>query len=140
MSAVIVTGNVGAAAAAAARAARMREEEEKLTTYNTNELEGWEFKIVRANTGYFKKYERVKQVCEEEAKAGWEMVEKFDNYRIRFKRPIEKRKNDQYLQGIDPYRTQAGIGTGPLVATILGIIAAGIAVALIVTAIASKSH
>ena len=140
MSAV-VTGNAGAAAAAAAaRAARMREEEEKLATYNTHDLEGWEFKIVRANTGYFKKYERVQQVCEEEAKAGWEMVEKFDDYRIRFKRPIDKRKNDQYLQGTDPYRTQVGIGTGPMVATILGIIAAGIAIALILANVAGKGH
>lgn len=110
----------GASAAAAAAAARMREEEEELTAYNKSDLDGWEFKIVRSNTGAFKKQDRVRQLCDEEARAGWEMIEKFDNNRIRFKRPVEKRKNDQYLQGIDPYRTQVGIGSGAMAAAIVG--------------------
>jgi hypothetical protein len=129
-----------AAAAAAAHKRRMNEEEERLTTYNKGDLEGWEFKIIRANTEYFKKFENVKRVCDEEARAGWEMVEKFDNNRIRFKRPIEKRKSDSLLQGVDPYRTQVGIGTGPMVAIVLGIIAAVIALAVIGVGLASRGH
>jgi len=114
-------GAVAGAAAAAAAAARMREEEEKLTTYNKNDMDGWEFKIIRANTRYFKKPENLRKVCEEEARAGWEMVEKFDDMRVRFKRRVDKRRNDQFHQGIDPYRTLVGIGNTQMAGTIIGI-------------------
>ena len=37
------------------------------------------------------------------------MVEKFDDSRIRFKRPRNARDQDAYLpEGVDPYRTQYG--------------------------------
>jgi hypothetical protein len=122
---VAATAGAGvAAAAAAAAAARMREEEETLTTYHKDDLEGWEFKIVRSNTRYFKKPENLRQVCEDEAKAGWEMVEKFDDTRIRFK------QNDQYLQGIDPYRTHVGIGNAQLGLTITASVLVGVGVLL----------
>lgn len=118
--------------AAAAAAAAKRREEEELTKYNSDDLNGWEFKIVRSNTKKFKNYEIVQQICAEESKAGWEMVEKFDNSRIRFKRRIEKRAQDNHLES-DPYRTLvgvsevqiAGIGLGAL--TLVGLIAALIA-------------
>jgi hypothetical protein len=131
---VAATAGAGAAiaAGAAAVAARMREEEEKLTTYNKDDMDGWEFKIVRANTRYFRKPVNLQKTCEEEAKAGWEMVEKFDNARVRFKRRVDKRQNDQFLQGIDPYRTQVGIGNAQLGFTIGGIVALSIAVLLAV--------
>lgn len=97
----------GAAAAAAAAQARMREEEEHtLTTYNNQDLNGWEFKIVRSVTRI--KGDRFKQLCSEEARNGWELVEKFDDYRIRFKRPVECRQSDGN-NAFDPYRTQFGI-------------------------------
>lgn len=108
----------GVAAAAAAKRKREMEEEEKLTAYNENDLEGWEFKILRSNTGAFKKREVVEKVRQEEAQAGWEMVEKFDDNRIRFKRPIERRANDRHL-AIDPYRTTYGMGQGMQAAIIL---------------------
>jgi hypothetical protein len=63
---------------------------------------------VRANTRKFKDYEAVQQLCDEEAKAGWEMVEKFDDTRIRFKRSVEKRSGDRHLE-VDPYRTRVGM-------------------------------
>jgi len=128
----IVAATSGGAAAAAAAAARRRmlEEEEKLTSYNKDDLEGWEFKIVRANTSYFKKPENLRRVVEEEARSGWEMVEKFDDQRIRFKRRIEKRKEDQYRQDLDPYRTTVGIGQGKLALVILGSILLGTGIAL----------
>ncbi len=125
-----MAGAGAAVAAAAAAAAKMREEEEKLTTYNKDDMDGWEFKIVRANSRYFKKPENLKQVCEEEAKAGWEMVEKFDDSRVRFKRRTDKRGSDQFLQEIDPYRSLVGIGNAQLVITILGVIALSIGVIL----------
>ena len=59
-----------------------------------------------------------------------ELVEKFDNNRIRFKRKIERRNRDQTL-GFDPYRTTVGLGEGGLVFIIVGLIAVAVAVALI---------
>ena len=110
MSGAIIGATAGATAAssaAAAAAARMREEEEELTVYNKDDMDGWEFKIIRSYQTYFKKPENLKKVCQEEAKAGWEMVEKFDDYRVRFKRPQSARVKDGMLPGnYDPYRTQ----------------------------------
>lgn len=116
----IFAATAGAGAAAAA-AARMRKEEEDMTGYNNNDLDGWEFKIVRANTAKFKTHQAIQAVCNDEAKAGWEMVEKFDNYRIRFKRRVDQRKNDQFLD-VDPYRTYVGISQGQLAAVIIGVV------------------
>ena len=84
------------------------DEEEKMTHYSKSDLEGdWEFKIVRSSFGSFRKPHKLQSLIEEEAQAGWEMVEKFDDNRIRFKRPRSARENDATLPGyIDPYRTQ----------------------------------
>ena len=96
--------------AAAARQRQMREEE-KMTGYNKSDLEGWEFKIVRSSFGSFRNPEKIEKLCREEARAGWEMLEKFDDYRIRFKRRTDKRATDQFAE-IDPYRTGYGSGSG----------------------------
>jgi len=112
MPAPIIMSHVGVAVAAAARA-RMREEEENMTAYNREDLDGWEFKIVRSISGKFKKHEAIQRVCQEEAKAGWELMEKFDDYRMRFKRRVEMRSRDQFLE-TDPYRTNVGINPGTL--------------------------
>lgn len=130
MTYVATTGGGAAAAAAAAARRRMLEEEEELTTYNRDDLEGWEFKIVRAFTNYFKKSENLRRVIDEEARSGWEMVEKFDDQRVRFKRRIEKRKEDQYHQDLDPYRTTVGIGQGKLAAVIVASVLLGTGIAL----------
>ena len=114
--------SAGAAAAAAAAAARLRaqhEEEEQLTTYSPDDLaKGWEFKIVRANTAAFRKPEVMQQVCNEEARSGWELVEKFDDTRLRFKR-LTSARNIPSPAGMDPYRTTYGISQGKLTAIIL---------------------
>jgi hypothetical protein len=123
-----------AAGAAAARAARLRKEEEELTPYNAEDLDGWEFKIVRSVTQGFKGVEAVRRLCEEESHAGWEMVEKFDDSRIRFKRRLEMRSRDQYLGpgAVDPYRTTAGMSEGRLVLVVLGVCAAVAAAAILI--------
>ena len=133
MSGAIVGGTAGATAAAAARAAKMRDEEENMTKYNGDELEKWEFKIVRSNFARFKNYQVVQKLCAEEARAGWELLEKFDDSRIRFKRPIDKRAYDQHLD-IDPYRTTMS-GEGKYTFLIIGIIVmvTGMAIALALT-------
>ena len=97
-----------AATAAAAAERRRRLEEETMTAYSQKELnENWEFKILHTARGEFKKPERLAEVLDEEAQAGWVLVEKFDNSRIRLKRSPDARQNDQYL-GIDPWRSYVG--------------------------------
>ncbi|MGO9113144.1 MAG: hypothetical protein ACLP9L_28250, partial [Thermoguttaceae bacterium] len=109
----------GGAAAAAAEAERRRQEEEEMTKYTDADLQGdWEFKIVRSNLAGFKNPEVLQQVCAEEARAGWTLVEKFDDQRLRFKRPIAARAGDSGL-GFDPYRTQYGASSGVIVAIIV---------------------
>jgi hypothetical protein len=112
----------GAAAAAAAAAAEMlRQEEEEMTEYADKDLrDGWEFKFLRANTAAFKDPQVLKQACEEEAQAGWVLVEKFDDQRLRFKRPAAAKKNDSYLS-FDAYRTQYGMSKNKFAGLIVGI-------------------
>ncbi len=104
--------SAGAVAASAATAARMRreqEEEEELTPYTHKDLaEDWEFKILRSVTGRFRDAAWLQSVLDEEARAGWQLVEKFDNARVRLKRPASARARDATL-GFDAYRTSVGI-------------------------------
>jgi hypothetical protein len=94
---------------------RLLEEEEEMTNYSAQDMDGgWEFKIVRANTGVFRNPAEFEKLVNEEAQSGWILLEKFDNTRVRFKRPLSARRNDASLpQGVDPYRTQYGLS--PLV-------------------------
>lgn len=98
------------AAQAAQEEQRKRKEEEIMTTYTTEDLEqNWEFKIVRAGSPAFRRPDAFQALLEEEALSGWEMVEKLDDQRVRFKRRRELRRKDATLPpGIDPYRTQYG--------------------------------
>ncbi len=80
-----------------------------MTSYTSEELaSGWEFKIVRSATGGFKRTEFLQHVLEEEKHAGWTLVEKFDNSRVRLKRPASARAGDGSA-GIDAYRSHVGI-------------------------------
>ena len=83
----------GAAAAAAAKRRREQEEEEQLTSYRESDLnDDWEFKILRSMTSAFKNPDKLRQTLAEEAQAGWVLVEKFDNGRLRLKRPASRRR------------------------------------------------
>jgi hypothetical protein len=115
-------------AIAAAHAARKRreqhEEEEKMTGYKKEDLDGeWEFKIVRSESNVFRKPEVFRQLLEEEAIAGWQFLEKLDDMRVRFKRPVSARKKDDRLpEGIDPYRsTYGGMNQRLAIALVLAI-------------------
>ncbi len=92
-------------------------------------LMGWEFKIVRANRDLFRDPRVFQQLCTEEAEAGWILLEKLDDRRVRFKRPIAMRQviNPEFL-AFDPYRTHYGPGTSAI--TWLGVLAALIALIL----------
>ena len=106
-----MSGAAGAAAASAAAAAaeRMRrEEEQEMTSYTPRDLsEDWEFKILRSMSGAFGKPEKLRQILDQEARAGWVLVEKFDHGRIRLKRPVSAKERDAALD-FDAYRTYVG--------------------------------
>lgn len=104
---------------------RREQEEEEMTRYTDKELaEDYEFKIVRSATSAFKKRETVEQVIAEESMAGWRFVEKFDDNRLRFKRPASAQRRDATLPpGVDPYRTTYGMSDAGLAFTILGAMA-----------------
>ena len=69
-----------------------------MTPYTPSDLaEGWEFKILRSATGGFGNPARLQSVLDEEQRAGWTLVEKFDNGRIRLKRPARARTGDAAL-------------------------------------------
>lgn len=118
------------AAAHAARKRRLREqqdriEEEQMTNYSVDDLENkWEFKIVRSESGAFRRPDVFQQMMQEEASAGWEMVEKLDDRRVRFKRRKEDRRKDVTLPpGTDPYRTQFDRGASrSLVLVVVGLV------------------
>ncbi|MCB1665796.1 MAG: hypothetical protein KDI28_08425 [Pseudomonadales bacterium] len=67
-----------------------------------------EYKVVQASTPYFAKWQNIESVMAEEAKAGWRLLEKCDNYKLRLQRDISHRANDKAL-GFDPYRSQVGL-------------------------------
>ena len=106
------------------RRRRLQEEEEKMTPYTPSELnEQWEFKIVRSVTEAFKKPEIFKSIVEEESLAGWDLLEKLDDGRLRFKRPTSARRKDPMLPpGIDPYRTRYGMTEGGLAFRIMMVV------------------
>jgi hypothetical protein len=101
-------------------------EEELLTPYDSNEtieanetrrnskqrdprLVGWEFKILRSESDLFSSPVVLQQACDEEAIAGWILLEKLDDRRLRFKRPIAMREViDPQTLGFDPYRSVYG--------------------------------
>ena len=124
--------STAAAAAAAARRRREEEEEEHMTSYTPRDLaEDWEFKILRSATGAFKDPAVMQRYLAEEAQAGWRLVEKFDNSRIRLKRPAAARQQDAQCT-FDPFRTRVGVSEVGLGLLIAGSIVGGMAVLLTV--------
>ena len=114
-----------AAAAAAAARRRREEEEEHMTPYMPRDLaENWEFKILRSATGAFKDPAVMQRYLAEESQAGWTLVEKFDNSRIRLKRPAAARQQDAQC-AFDPYRTRVGMSEGGLALLIAGSVIGG---------------
>jgi len=112
---------IAGASAAQRRRQMLEQEEEEMTQYTREDLDNeWEFKIVRSGTAAFRKREVLDQVVEEEARAGWVMLEKLDDSRIRFKRPRRARAQDAYLPPeVDPYRTTYGASSPRQVAIML---------------------
>ena len=94
--------------------------------YTAQDLgEGWEFKILRANTRAFRHPNNLKQACDEESQNGWVLLEKLDDSRLRFKRP-RKSPATASPAAIDPYRSHYGMDPTKLavilVASLVGIL------------------
>lgn len=104
-----------------------------MTRYTREELDGdWEFKIMRSVTNAFSNPQTLADALEVEALGGWQMVEKFDDGRVRLKRPAAARQNDAMLPaGYDPYRTRYGISEAQLAAIIIGVIFCLIGIAVV---------
>ncbi len=110
-----------------------------MTDYKNEDLAGgWEFKIVRSATGAFRDPHFMKRILEEEARAGWALVEKFDNSRLRLKRPASARAGDDKLD-FDAYRIQIGITEGKLALVILGYVFGGILFIVLIVALATRA-
>lgn len=78
-------------------------------------LLGWEFKIVRAKRDLFRDPAVFQKLCQEEQQAGWIMLEKLDDRRVRFKRPIALREMMQAeTLPFDPYRCRYGSSFTPM--------------------------
>ena len=134
-------GASAAVVAAAAKRRREQQEEEEMTKYTEEEIkEGWEFKIVRSSTGAFRNSTTLQSLIKEESQAGWTMLEKFDDSRVRFRRPVSACAKDATLSGkIDPYRTAYGVSEGALAFLIIGVVLAVTAAIVVAAVILSSS-
>ncbi len=74
--------------------------------YNADDLNGYEFKILRGYFPSFNKPEALRKALTEEAQNGWELLEKFDNNRIRLKRHKPNTIDAMIGTGLDPYRSR----------------------------------
>ena len=86
---------------------------------NTDASGAFEYKIIGSITNAFRTPAFFQQTLQEEAQAGWELVEKLDDGRVRLRRSIDCRSNDAHLNQ-DPYRTRIGMSEVNLVFVILG--------------------
>ena len=65
----------------------------------------WEYKTVRAPNGEFGHPEHLRAVIRQERRAGWTVVEKMNDWQVRFRRPQDAYLWDDRLPpGVDPYR------------------------------------
>lgn len=130
-------GTMAALHALSAQQQAMWDEEEDRATYSDEELMGdYEFKILRCAVRAFGDPQRLRAVLAEEKQCGWILLEKFDDQRIRLKRPAEASRDDKRMlaRGIDPHRTSlpVGMNRAALIAIIVAVVAM---LALIITAI-----
>lgn len=69
-----------------------------------------EFKILQAQTPLFAKADKMHEILEEEARAGWQLLEKQDNYNVKLQRDVSFRANDKNLD-FDAYRSTVGVSS-----------------------------
>jgi hypothetical protein len=69
-----------------------------------------EYKILLSQTPLFASTAKMHEALEQESKAGWSLLEKEDNYRIKLKRDISNRENDKNLD-FDAYQSTIGVSS-----------------------------
>lgn len=69
-----------------------------------------EYKIIQSQTPLFSNTAKMHEILDQEAKAGWRLLEKEDNYRIKLQRDISHRDNDKNLD-FDAYRSTVGVSS-----------------------------
>ena len=107
-----------------------------MSGYSPEELAaGWEFKIVRSATGSFRRPDFLARILEEERRHGWLLVEKFDNSRVRLKRPASSRAGDATPDAA-AYRSYVGMSETALAMTIVASILVAFGLVLGIVAIA----
>jgi len=67
-----------------------------------------EYKVIQSQTPLFADTAKMHEVLAQEARAGWQLLEKEDNYRIKVQRNISHRDKDSSLD-FDAYRTSVGV-------------------------------
>ena len=96
-----------------------------------------EFKILQAQTPLFNSPDKLREVLEEEARAGWDLLEKEDNYRIKLQRDTSYREADANLD-FDAYRSSVGVSSvvtyGVTAAVTLAVVALILYLALLTSA------
>ncbi len=78
--------------------------------------------MLRSATAKFRDPVWLRTSLEEEARAGWTLVEKFDDARLRLKRPTSARAGDAALP-FDARRTSVGPGPAYVIVPLLGSLA-----------------
>lgn len=103
-------------------------------------LSGWEYKIVRAERNIFRDPAVFSKLCAEEELAGWVLLEKLDNRRVRFKRPLALRTLVQAERlAFDPYRTEYGTAIGRRIWIAIAFLAALVVPAYVGFTLVSRS-
>lgn len=69
-----------------------------------------EYKTIQAQTPLFADSKKMHALLEEEAKAGWQLLWKEDNYKLKLQRETSHRENDKNLD-FDVYRTAVGVSS-----------------------------
>lgn len=69
-----------------------------------------EYKTIQAQTPLFTDSKKMHDVLETEAKAGWQLLWKEDNYKLKLQREISHRDNDKNL-AFDAYRSTVGVSS-----------------------------
>ncbi|MBC6480627.1 MAG: hypothetical protein GDA56_25535 [Hormoscilla sp. GM7CHS1pb] len=81
----------------------------KKAPYTAPQTGDWEYKIVRASSDLFRDPKVFRKLCREEEYAGWVLLEKLDNQRVRFQRSRASRQPiAPGPRPIDPYRCHYG--------------------------------
>lgn len=69
-----------------------------------------EYKTIQAQTPLFADSTKLHSVLDQEAKAGWQLLWKEDNYKVKLQRNISHRENDKNLD-FDAYRSSVGVSS-----------------------------